>query len=111
MLPPSDPASSSPAPADPPAGPAAPTIEGTMLIPTAPVLAQESEEFAEQWNPSAEPNLIQRWLKGWRLVIVLTVLALGYLKWRGGADYSSFKVWRARGIAADAVTSAASGQL
>ena len=111
MLPPSDLPSSSPAPADPPAGPAAPTIEGTMLIPTAPVLAQESEEFAEQWNPSAEPNLIQRWLKGWRLVIVLTVLALGYLKWRGGADYSSFKTWRARGIAADAVTSAASGQL
>jgi hypothetical protein len=82
-----------------------------MLVPTAPVLALESEEFPEQWNPSSEPNLIQRWLKGWRLVIVLAVLALAYLKWRGSRDYDSFKTWRAQGTAADATAAAAGGDL
>ena len=40
------------------------------------MLASEPEEFPETWEPSPEPNLLQRWLKGWRLVLVLTVLAL-----------------------------------
>jgi hypothetical protein len=73
------------------------------------VLDSDSEEFSEAWEPAAEPNLIRRWLKGWRLVIVLAVLALGYLKWRGGQDYALFKGWRARGIAADAMAAAAAG--
>jgi hypothetical protein len=80
--------SSSPAPADPLAGPAVPPDRDPLLIPAAPVLAADSEEFPEPWEPAAEPNLIRRWLKGWRLVIVLAVLALGYLKWRGGHDYA-----------------------
>ena len=77
--------SSSPAPVDPLAGPAAPLDRDPLLVPAAPVLASDSEEFPEPWEPAAEPNLIQRWLKGWRLVIVL---ALGNLKWRGGHDYA-----------------------
>ncbi len=95
--------SSSPAPADPLAGPAVPPDRDPLLIPAAPVLAADSEEFPEPWEPAAEPNLIRRWLKGWRLVIVLAVLALGYLKWRGGHDYAHFKGWRAWGIAAEAM--------
>ena len=101
--------SSSPSPADPLAGPTALPDRGPRLVPTAPVLASEPEEFPETWDPPPEPNLLQRWLKGWRLVLVLTVLALGYLKWRGGHDYGEFKAWRARGITADAMTAAAAG--
>jgi hypothetical protein len=76
--------SSYPAPADPLASPAAPPDRGPLLVPTAPVLASNSGEFSEPWEPAAEPNLIQRWLTGWRLVLVLAVLALAYLQWRGG---------------------------
>ena len=80
-IPPSDLPSSPPAPADP----AAPPDRDPLLVPAAPVLDSDSEEFSEPWEPAAEPNLIRRWLKGWRLVIVL---ALGNLKWRGGHDYA-----------------------
>jgi hypothetical protein len=73
------------------------------------VLALDSEEFPETWDPSPEPNLIQRWLTGWRLVLVLAVLALVYLQWRGGRDYAHFKAWRARGIATQAMAAAAAG--
>ena len=73
------------------------------------MLAADSEEFPEPWDPSPEPNLIQRWLTGWRLVLVLAVLALVYLQWRGGRDYGQFKAWRARGIATKAMAAAAAG--
>jgi hypothetical protein len=73
------------------------------------VLGSDSGEFSEPWDPSPEPNLIQRWLTGWRLVLVLAVLALAYLQWRGGHDYGEFKAWRARGITADAMAAAGAG--
>ena len=73
------------------------------------MLAADSEEFPEPWDPSPEPNLIQRWLTGWRLVLVLAVLALAYLQWRGGRDYAHFKAWRARGIATKATAAAGAG--
>jgi hypothetical protein len=73
------------------------------------VLASDSGEFSEPWEPAVEPNLIQRWLTGWRLVLVLAALALVYLQWRGGRDYAQFKAWRARGITTKAMAAAAAG--
>ena len=74
-----------------------------------PVVAAPAFE-QEPWEIPAPPGIFKRWSRGWRLLLVLAVLGIGYLNWRGGRDYYYVKAWRARGIAADAAAASASGK-
>ena len=55
------------------------------------------------WEPPVVLAWHQRWIRGWRLVVVLVALAAGYAVWRGKDDYRSLKAWRARQLAAEAL--------
>ena len=65
--------------------------------------------FEAPWEIPPRPSLWRRWRRGWRLILVLAVLGVGYLYWRGGKDYYHFKAWRGRGLTADATAAAAAG--
>ena len=61
---------------------------------------QELED--DTWEIPPPPGFVQRWRRGWRLMLLLLLLAVGYGSWRGGRDYYRFKQWRARSLAGDA---------
>ena len=67
------------------------------------------EREVEPWEIPQPRNLLQRWVRGWRLLLLISVLGIGYVSWRGGRDYYAFKAWRARGIAAEAAQASAAG--
>ena len=97
-----------PDPSDPPVDPAPPVVRPRpVAVPTA--LHPVYDPEAEPWEIPAPLNLFQRWTRGWRLLVVLIVLVIGYVKWRGGKDYRHVKVWRARSVAAEAAEVSAKG--
>jgi hypothetical protein len=57
----------------------------------------------EAWMPPVELVWYQRWLRGWRLVVVIIALGSLYGAIRGLKDYRHIKAWRARGLAAEAL--------
>ena len=67
------------------------------------------EREVEPWEIPQPRNLLQRWVQGWRLLLLISVLGIGYVSWRGGRDYYAFKAWRACGIAAEAAQASAAG--
>ncbi len=65
----------------------------------------------DPWEPTEELSLGQRWMRGWRLLLILAVLLGGYGKWRGARDYQIIKGWRARGLVGQALEASAQGQM
>ncbi|MBP7951664.1 MAG: hypothetical protein KA004_18630 [Verrucomicrobiales bacterium] len=63
----------------------------------------DSAASHDVWEPPVELRWHQRWMRGWRLVLVLLLFAAGYGVWRGRDDYRSLKALRARQLAHQAL--------
>jgi hypothetical protein len=56
----------------------------------------------DDWEPDVEPSMLKKLFTGWRLLFLLLGIVVLYTFLRGRQDYSRFKNWRGRGIAAKA---------
>ncbi len=78
---------------------------GVESIGLGPVLPRQ-ELSDEPWEFEYKPRWHRKWLRGWRLLFILMLVAGGYVAWRGEKDYLALKRWRARELAAEALRQA-----
>lgn len=86
-----------------------PLLSYQALPPVAGPVLPPQELSDEEWEIADKPRWYQRWRRGWRLLLVLALLAGGYVMWRGRQDYQRLKQWRARSLAEEAMVKSAAG--